>query len=136
MARLPGPSLYFSHSVPAFTAPLSDLSRAIGIGLLVIWCLAAIREIERDPALIFAGALAISTYFSAISYDYNLMTTYPLLLVLFCRAVQDRSPGFRWTWALLLLGLIAVVGHRGVLATYPLIRLHVKLQLVWLAGVG
>jgi hypothetical protein len=137
MARLPGPSLYFSHSVPALTAPLPDLSRDIGIGLLVIWCIAAIREIERDPALIFAGALAISTYFAAISYDYNLMTTYPLFFVLFCRAVRDRSWGFRWTWwALLLLGLIAVVGHRSVLTTYPLIRLHVKLQLVWLAGVG
>ncbi len=62
---------------------------------------------RRDPALLFAGALAISTYFSSLSNDYNLITAYPLLIMLFIRATS--APWSSLATALLLVGLVAIV---------------------------
>ena len=65
------------------------------------------RAIARgDMALALAGALAVSTYLQATSNDYNLITTYPLLLLLFLRAQRTNR------WTLLVLGLFAIAGDR------------------------
>ena len=55
--------------------------------LLLLWCAVSIRWIKDRPAIVFLGALAISTYFSGVSYDYNLITVYPLLSILLIGAV-------------------------------------------------
>jgi hypothetical protein len=132
--RTPPTAATWAHAVPAHASPRG--AAVIGAVLLLVWCAAAVRRLARDPLLIFAGGLAIATYFGVVSYDYNLITTYPLLLVLFTRAALDPRPRFRWPWALLVLGVIAVVGHRRLFDTPGLIRAHVELQLAWLAAVG
>jgi hypothetical protein len=54
----------------------------------------------------FAGALAVSTYVPRTSFDYNLISTYPLLLLLFLRAQRTNR------WALLVFGVFAICGDR------------------------
>jgi hypothetical protein len=83
-------------------------------GMLLAWILAAYRTLERDPALAFAGALAISTYFSNVSEDYNLVTTLPLLFLMLGRSIEapDGAKSTRLIRGLTVLGFAAVFGHR------------------------
>jgi hypothetical protein len=100
--------------------------------LLLAWLLAAGRRLPDDPVIIFAGGLAISTYFPPVSNDYNLVTAYPLLMVLFVRALSERSS--RLTAALLVLGLVAIIGNRWLFMwSEPAMALRVWLQWLWLA---
>jgi hypothetical protein len=119
----------YGHPMPALTAPDRAPATALSAILVVTWCVAALRRWRRDPVLIFAGGLAISTYFAVTSFDYNLITVYPLLLVLFLRTGWKPA-------LLLLLGLVAVVGDRGLFATVPLMKLHIALQVAWLFLAG
>jgi hypothetical protein len=108
------------------------------VPLFAVWLLAATRVLRRDPALALSGALAISTYFSGISYDYNLVTTMPLLVVLYSRAFPNPEPPPRQVaaaYALLVMGLMAIVGHRALFASGPsAMRAHVVLQWAWLVS--
>ena len=96
---------------------------------------ASARRLQSDPALLFAGALAISTYFSSLSNDYNLITAYPLLIMLFIRATS--APWSSLATALLLVGLVAIVGNRALFVfSNAAIVGHIALQWVWLLAVG
>jgi hypothetical protein len=103
--------------------------------LLVTWLVGAVRAVGRDPLLVFAGALAISTSFSNTSWDYNLVTCLPLLVVQYQRASEVN-------WrpladALLLLGLVAVIGNRVLFSfTEELLQARVLLLWGWLTGSG
>ena len=78
--------------------------------------------------------MKISTYFAGTSWDYNLVTTYPLLVVLFTRAMGG---GGAIAGVLLVVGLVGIVGHRAVFAgNAALLRLHVALQWAFLLGTG
>lgn len=127
-AHLPGESLH-SHSVPATAGPLAGAVSAI---LIAAWCVAAFRSLEQAPVEIFAGALAVSTYVAGTSFDYNLVTTYPLLIVLAARAL-DEPLRARWepiaSFLVLVLGLAAVTAHRGWFGRHA--TLHVGLQIAW-----
>jgi hypothetical protein len=104
---------------------------ALAAPLLVAWCIAAVRVFERDPALVFAGGLAISTYFAGTSWDYNLITTFPLLVLLFRRAMRPAAGPL--AYGLLLVGLVGIVGHREIFAhTQFAVRLHLALQWAFL----
>ncbi len=110
-AITPAPST-FSHSVAGALAPSSPL--LLQAVLLLAWCAAAVRCWKDDPVLVLAGALAASTMVARTSFDYNLITALPLLLVQFQRA----TAGGRWRWPVdlaLAVGLLAVVGHRGAM---------------------
>jgi hypothetical protein len=142
--------LYFADELPQLTStrpPLSTYTHALdniapagvswflSLPLLGLWMVASARRLPEDPTLIFAGGLAISTYFSSVSYDYNLITVYPLLVLLFVRAT-DR-PWSPLAFGLLLLGLVSVVGHRDWFMGSDLaMRTHIGLQWLWLVGVG
>ena len=63
----------------------------LSLPLLAIWGIASARRLTDEPAMTFAGGLAISTYFGSVSNDYNLITTYPLLAILFVRSLDARS---------------------------------------------
>ncbi len=109
----------------------------LSMPLLVVWSLASHRLLAEDPALVLSGALAISTYFANVAVDYNLITTYPFLIVLFIRATSRVSN--LATVALLVLGLIAIIGHRGLFilgdGEFGAL-LHIWLQWVWLMAAG
>jgi Glycosyltransferase family 87 len=129
-AHIPGVTLH-GHSVPAtFGARAGVISELLAL----VWAAAALASFERAPALVLAGALAISTYFAATSFDYNLVTVYPLLLVLFARAMDPAPRAGRWAdWAVLYLGVAAVLAHRGWFGEARAER-HVALQVAWLVA--
>jgi len=123
---VPGPSS-FSHSLAGAVAPSSPwLLQAV---LLLAWSAAAVRRWRDDPALVFAGGLAASTSFAGVSFDYNLITALPLLLVQFQRA----TAGGRWRPgidAALLAGLAAVAGHR-ILVGQGIALVNGRVFLLW-----
>jgi hypothetical protein len=86
----------------------------ISLGLLVLWALADSAILFRDPLLAFAGSLAFSTYFAGISYDYNLITVYPLFYVLAGRVFSRRDGVLGIESKALFFGLFAMVGPRGL----------------------
>jgi len=120
----------YGHAVPALGPRIATV---LGAMLLAVWSLAAFRRWRRDPTLIFAGALAITTYFASVSFDYNLLTVYPLLAVLYARAVGLGA----WPpMVLLFLGLIMIVADRGLFSTPTMIRVHTGGQVAWLLLTG
>lgn len=127
----PSPSI-FSHSLAGTTAPSDPL--VLQAVLLLAWTAAAVRRWRDDPALVLAGALAASTCVARTSFDYNLLTALPLLLVQFQRA----TAGGRWRPALdaaLAAGLAAVAGHRILVAQLPaLVSGRVYLLWAWLVA--
>jgi hypothetical protein len=118
---------WFSHALVSTVGPfIANLMAAL---VLLVWCGAAVRRWSSDPALVMAGTLAASTTLARTSYDYNLITALPLLLVQFQRATD----GPRWDAKLdaaLIAGVIAVVAHRGVIAGSPEL-MHAKVLLLW-----
>ena len=90
-AHLPAESLH-SHSVPATAGAAAGVVSAV---MVAAWCVAALLRLERAPVEIFAGALAVSTYVAGTSFDYNLVTVYPLLIVLFARPLPCHEQGRR-----------------------------------------
>lgn len=140
-AWISGPFAAFTAARPVLTiyghplhllAPSSD-GWALSLPLLAVWVVAAARTLRRDPALAFAGALAISTWFASTSWDYNLVTALPLLLVLFLRATGGPAPAR--AFALLGLGLVAIVAPRAIFAgSDALMSLRIALGWLWLVA--
>ena len=122
----------YGHSLPTYVGDsYRHYGKLLGGGLVLAWVWGGARAIARgDMALALAGALALSTYLQATSNDYNLITTYPLLLLLFLRAQRTNR------WTLLLLGLFAIAGDRHLFtipgATVLTPQLHFALQLAFL----
>jgi Glycosyltransferase family 87 len=100
-----------------------------------LFCWSAALAISARPALTSAAVLAMSTFFAGTSWDYNLVTTYPLLLLLFIEARRtDR-------WLGVSLGSLAIVGERELFASglFPSLQnpiFHLALQFAWLIGVA
>jgi hypothetical protein len=127
-AHLPAVTVY-SHSIPA---TFRNAPRPVSAALVLAWAAAAFFRLEDAPREVFAGALAISTYVAATSFDYNLVTAYPLLLVLLLRAFEQEQRRAVWDWAAFVLGLVAVAAHRAWFTRSP--TAHVALQLGWLSA--
>jgi hypothetical protein len=125
-AHLPAESLH-SHSVPA---TFGGAARAVSAVVILAWCVAAFLRDHRAPLEVLAGALAVSTYVAGTSFDYNLVTVYPLLVV----QLRRMLGGARWeslgAFLVLVLGLVAVTAHRGWFGRHA--TLHVALQIAWL----
>lgn len=103
---LASPLTPYSHSLHALPGP--DLvSILVGAALLAAWIYAALMALRIQPGMVFAGSLAISTFYSRIAWDYNLITVYPLLVLVFWRALRDRSATWAGLWAGLVLVLMA-----------------------------
>ena len=128
------PLTIYSHSLTSLAGGQKWFSSSVGLLLFSLWVLKSVRQLRIDPGLIFSGSLAISTYFADISNDYNLLTTYPLLLVLLERALSYRIQQDETYWRLLVLGLAGVILNRYlfVFSILPLVRFHVILQVLWL----
>lgn len=129
-AHLPRVSVH-SHSVPsAFGAAAPAVSAA----LVLLWCAVAFFRMDRAPVEVFAGALAISTYVARVSFDYNLVTVHPLLIVLAARSLGGPRSASVLSFLVLALGLVAVTGHRGWFGDAGV--LHTALQVVFLVLAG
>lgn len=123
-----------AHSFSSLVGPdYSGFTWSFCAGLVALWGWATSRAILRNDAPIaLAGSMAPTTYFAGFTYDYNLITIYPLLLMLFLRARKtDR-------WALLAFGLFAVMGNRQLFER-PEAALfnpttHIMLQLAFLVA--
>jgi hypothetical protein len=126
------PAKQWGHSIPTFVGgSYGGFGLLLGGSLIAVWIWAGARALARgDEASAFAGALAVSTYIPRTSYDYNLISTYPLLLLLFLRAQRTNR------WALLVFGVVAIAGDRR-LFTLPGAKvftphLHLALELAFL----
>lgn len=92
--RTPSPSV-ISHPLQALGLP-APVAAGIVLTFFGSWVVASWRRLHHDPLLVFAGVLAISTYYSTVSWDYNLITAYPLLLVVTARALNpERSNAWK-----------------------------------------
>jgi hypothetical protein len=122
----------FSHSLPsAMGGGFPGFSALVFGGLAVLWIWASSRALRRgDVGMAIAGPLAICTYPLSTSFDYNLITVYPLLFLTF---LQARETG---RWGVLALGLVAICGERQLFADSRAAVLtpefHVALQLAFL----
>jgi hypothetical protein len=119
----------FSHPLRALPAPF-----AIGLGALLLgsWAAASWRRLGGERLLIFAGALAISTYFSSVSWDYNLITAYPLLLLVAARALEPDS-SFIWRLTS-VISVVAIASGRGLFSPTAqlLVQIAVLVGIAWL----
>lgn len=96
--------------------------------LAAIWALVSLKKIKTDPAFVFAGALAIATYYTGSSNDYALITTYPLLWLLCDRSFQESKPCLKTVRFLSILGFVALMLRRPMqVGSYS-----VALQVIWL----
>lgn len=96
-----------NHSVQYITDN-KGINLLIFLSLIISWAI-SFRFDSKDKTTSFAGALAISTYFSATSFDYNLITTYPLILLVLIKNLKDQSLK---TYTLLFILLFAIIGNR------------------------
>jgi hypothetical protein len=122
----------YGHSLPTYVGDgYRNFARVLAGCLAVAWIWGGKRALARgDAAMALAGALAASTYAQATSFDYNLITTYPLLLLLFLRAQRTNR------WALLGFGVLAIAGDRRLFtlpnAVVLTAQLHLTMQLAFL----
>jgi hypothetical protein len=124
----------YSHTLsPQVAGPV--VTAALGAALLASWVIVAWRRLATAPLLVFGGALAISTYFSSTSYDYNLITTYPLLLLVVARALEPgRIPAWK---AAALAGIVTIVAGRGIFtpAGQLVTQIATLISIAWLVVV-
>lgn len=130
-----------SHSLHSLGWPTPVVIGLSGI-LFCVWVYRSQRILQSDLAYVFAGWLAISTYFSRISNDYNLVTIYPLFFLLFHRTLhRDPTPGSRRgliQWSFLWIGVLAFFGNRFLFENplYSALSFHKLLQWSWLLCAG
>ncbi|MCB0336783.1 MAG: DUF2029 domain-containing protein, partial [Bdellovibrionales bacterium] len=82
-----------SHSIMGLETLYAGSARYAKIALFVAWLYLSIKKISDDPVIVFTGTLAVSTFFAGTSYDYNLVTCFPLLFVLFVRSKTTVERG-------------------------------------------
>ncbi len=138
---------HFSHSLTGFTEYAVWLPAVLRTALLATWLPVAFMLSSRAPSFIIAGGLAVSTYFAGTSYDYNLVTVYPILLLLLpwsCSATTKGAEGtaspmlmfrdaLRTLW--LCLGIFCFLWSRSTLpdaAGMRSVELHILSQVIWL----
>jgi hypothetical protein len=119
------------HGVFSIYHPIKAIGAAFGLLLAITWAWRIRKLLEKDPEIALAGALAISTFFPRTSNDYNLVTAYPLFLILAARFYKTGRRELFWVFA---SGCFTVLGYRYIfehVAGY-----HIALQVVWLMGVA
>jgi len=79
-----------NHSIQ-YLSNIKIVNTFLFLGVLGIWVLHYLYTSEKQRASTFAGALAVSTYYSATSYDYNLINSYPLIILAFLRVLDKKT---------------------------------------------
>ncbi|WP_157765604.1 hypothetical protein [Halobacteriovorax marinus] len=101
---------HLNHSMQ-YLFDLNVIGKLLFLILVALWGAHFIYANRENRITSFAGALALTTYFSPVSYDYNLITTYPLFYVLTERLIKKFDIK---TGAVLLLLLVGIALHRGL----------------------
>lgn len=123
-----------THSIYSVINGSTLIPLILGTVLVVSWTLIAAKKLEDDPVLVFTGLLALSTYFSGISNDYNLITTYPLIALCWYRSFHGAHKDLYFAY--FAMSFIGAIGIRWFWNT-PLWNfdgLHVVYQVFWLAS--
>lgn len=79
-----------NHSIQYLT-DVKLINTILFLACLGLWVLHYFYTSEKERVNTFAGALAISTYYSATSYDYNLINSYPLIILAFLRMMDLKT---------------------------------------------
>jgi uncharacterized membrane protein len=122
--------LVFGHGLPTYFAPVFAAALMTLLGLAA-WAAARHSFSGEDVPLAFAFALIIATFFTRTSYDYNLITAYPLVVVLVARLARTASwPLFAAVAALTL----SVAGDRYPFRYSPTLLVLLEVLAIALAG--
>lgn len=124
---------WLNHSVPSNMGPRQ--TAFYFFTLWSVWAWAGFKNIKRQPASIFAGALACSTFFSGVSFDYNLITVYPLLFYIGSGLFQ-RGPNSVVDAVLFVSGVVVIFVPRHWLPHSAFQHPLLTLQLIWLVCTG
>ena len=122
----------FLHTLRALQPERSWVFPVTSACLFGCWAYASFRHLRRDPALVFAGALAMTTYFARTSYDYNLITAYPVLALLALRALEGDGRVALKNLLLSGLGILVFFGGRRLCLVHHWAEQRIAAQLVWL----
>lgn len=112
-----------------------DLPMAIlSLVLVLSWTKISARKMKEDPALVWTGLLALSTYFSGVSNDYNLITTYPLIGLCWFRSFAGPQKNLYFSF--FASSFLGAIGWRWAWKNpiFHLVGMHIVFQVFWLAG--
>jgi hypothetical protein len=118
----------FSHALGELDNFIPYLSLAMKAGLSLSWMVFVALRLRVDPALAFSGCLAISTFFGNISFEYNLITVFPLLFLLLARSRNC------FELFVVLLGVICFLGDRLLWREIFSDEWRVISEVIWLMG--
>ncbi len=101
---------HLNHSVQYFLKA-KIFGKITFLVMMGVWTLHFIYTKRDKRVVTFAGALAVTTYYSAVSYDYNQITIYPLILL----TILALFNNFEWSRYWILVGVLCgVILHRGL----------------------
>jgi hypothetical protein len=112
--------LNLAHSFKSIKTPLGSL---FYLSAIFVWSLSAWKTAKHNVHWVFASGLALSTFNNGVSFDYNLVTVFPLLIIGF-REINNRK-GWLSPIALLIFGALCL-GFRYPFVSFdqfPLVRL-------------
>jgi hypothetical protein len=132
-ASYPAGGAAYSHTLKILDAWQPGTFYGASFVLVSSWLYASVRYLNRDPAVVFAGALAMSTYFANISFDYNLITSYPLLILMITRALDGTGRVALQNLTLSIFGILVLLGGRGIIEAHAWYTGRVALHVVWLS---
>jgi hypothetical protein len=126
---------FYSHSVPALLESHLILKLLSWFLLCGSWSFLVCKRILTDSFFVICGILSITTFFAGMSFDYNLITAYPLLFALYLRASSKRD------WVVLMTGLLFFTGQAGFFLAQRFVRgfpegLHIASMMGWLIFVA
>jgi hypothetical protein len=116
------PIFNLAHSLKSI--PISGVGAGLFMISLLTWIIAARKSSEKFLVWVWSGSLAISTFNNGVSYDYNLVTLFPLSMVAF-NNLSRLNGHYILKFVFLILFFISF-GFRELLASfapYPLMRL-------------
>lgn len=116
------PLMSIAHSLKS----LPMLGGMIFLLMIISWFIASYKSSRDKMGLVWAGAIAISTFNNGVSYDYNLVTFFPLALCLFNYLLDSELSVLKY----IFLGIcFFIFGSRYPLESFQS-YLHVKLLFV------
>jgi hypothetical protein len=110
---------------------------SVGFLMLIPWAIFGMRSLESNVGYVFSGALAVSTFFAKTSYDYNLITVYPLLVTLLFSGDGMGLPSRRVRLAYFVTGIVILAMHISHdLTPVWFSYMHLVFQCAWIGCLG
>ena len=118
------------HVILNMNQVIPYMGTAMCLGLLAVGLRMALHGASH--LAVWCYAFAICTFFQNTSFDYNLITTYPLFMFLAALCFQKRE-GQETVWGLLISGLLVffVARHLGTFYAGSIKYVAMWLWLIW-----